>query len=375
MTAQHESSGTQANAGAHASSPNLENSPYDVRSALSLIDFSSIENPFGTPNSFIEAISDAVKDGYVSYQPDRTGHELRSILSQTLSLSPDSFLVGSTPASMISAVAQTFEPCTVGISTPCPLEYVLAISSTGHDIEQISSPASMVTPNASILARSKISINAAVLANPSYPASRLLPKDVLTSYLDQCDWVIVDERSIELTLGGQSVAPFVQSYKNLIVIQTFTEQYATPGTPVSYCIAHPDTIAEIARFYDSTNVNMFAEVLASASGIEHLNLEDIRTFLYSEIPWMQTMLSLIPGIDIYPAEANYVMCSFNYDGALSLGVADINELASQLQHEGIIIKKLAGTPGLADHGYFCVAVRTRQENEALLTALRSIIVP
>ena len=43
--------------------------------------------------------------------------------------------------------------------------------------------------------------------------------------------------------------------------------------------------------------------------------------------------------------------------------------------EGFLIRKLAGTPGLEDNGYFCVAVRTRQDNERLIASLRHIVSP
>lgn len=349
--------------------------PYDVRGEISWIDFSGTENPFGTPQSFIDAMSDALSKGVISYLPDREAHTLRSVLARIFAMPVESFLVGSTVSSMITAVSQAFEPCVVGVSTPCPIEYVLALGNTGHTVESISSPASFVTPDADLLENRNVSIDAALLANPSYPTSRLLSKSTLLSYLSVCDWVVVDERSIELTLGGESMAKLTEEYRNLIVIQSFSEQYAMPGAHVSYCIAHPDTIKEISKFYDNTGVSMFAEVLADAAAQEHPKLDGVRGFLYSEIPWMQCMLSLVPGIDIFPAEANYVMCSYHNGGDLKLAISDVNHLSARLQLEGFLIRKLAGTPGLAENGYFCVAVRTRQDNEKLIAALRRIVSP
>ncbi len=349
--------------------------PNDVREEISWIDFSGTENPFGTPKSFVRAMGDALVQGVMSYQPDRDAHALRSVLARIYSMPVESFLVGSTVSNMISAVAQAFEPCKVGVSTPCPTEYVLALGNAGHVIEGISSPGSFITPHADILSTRDFDVDAALLANPSYPASRLLSKSTLISYLERCDWVIVDERSIELTLGGESMAPLVRDYRNLVVIQSFSEQYAMPGAHVSYCIAHPDTIAEIARFFDSSCVSMFSEVLAEAAGLEYPKLDAVRAFLYSEIPWMQCMLSLVPGVDIFPAEANYVMCSYHNGGDLKLAVSDVNQLSERLQLEGFRIRKLSGTPGLAENGYFCVSVRTRHDNEQLIAALRHIVSP
>lgn len=349
--------------------------PYDVREEISWIDFSGIENPFGTPVSFVEATTDAISHGVMSYQPDHDAHTLRSVLARIFSMPVESFLVGSTVSSMISAVAQAFEPCVVGVSTPCPIEHVLSLNNAGHSIESIYSPTSFITPDATLLEKRNLHIDAALLANPSYPASRLLSRTALLSYLEICDWVIVDERSIELTLGGESMAPLVEEHKNLIIVQSFQEQYAMPGVHVSYCIAHPETIAEISRFYDSSGVSMFCEVLAEPAALEYPKLDGVRGFLYSEIPWMQCMLSLVPGIDIFPAEANYVMCSYRNGGDLKLAISDVDHLSARLQLEGFLVRKLAGTPGLSNNGYFCVAVRTRQDNEKLIETLRRIVSP
>ena len=339
----------------------------------SWVDFSIIENPFGTPASFTKALSAAIDDGAMSYQPDRSARALCNALSRTLSLPEESFLVGTTISNMIGAVSQAFEPCTVGVMMPCPVEYVLTLSNTGHRIERITSATSYVTPNAAVVAQQGAELSAAILANPGYPTSRLLPEPVLLSYLEMCDWVIVDERSIELTLGGKSFAPLVEQYRNLVVVQTFVEQYALPGTPVSYCIAHPDIVSEIRRFYDDTPISFIPEALAEASVLEYPKLEGVRGFLYSEIPWMQTMLSLIPGIEIFPAEANFVMCAYRGDGDLKLPVEDADALVELLKDGGCLVRKLSDTPGLGGKGHFCASVRTRQENERLIATLRSIL--
>ncbi len=341
--------------------------------AASWIDFSSTENPFGAPDSFIRAIVDATSNGVLSYAPDRAAHAFRNTLSRIWGLPPESFLVGSTPSDMIKAAAQTFEPCSVGVTAPCPTEYVLALSNASHQIRKITLTSSYSTPLAKTLEKQNVQISAAVLANPAFPTSRLLAQNTLVSYLETCDWVVVDERSIELTLGGQSMIPLTRQYKNLIVVQSLNDPFAISGMQVSYCIAHPDTIAEIRRFYDDSSVNMMPEVLAEPLLMEYPKLDGVRGFLYSEIPWMQTMLSLLPGVDIIPAESNYVMSSFRNDGQLSREVSNVKALAKQLEQAGFRIKKLEGMPGLGSSDYFLVAVRTRQQNEALIDTMRQLI--
>ena len=347
--------------------------PYELRTEMNWIDFSGTANPLGTPPSFIRAMQAALAAGELNYSPDREAHTLRSVLARQHGLPVESFLVGSTVGDMVRAVAQTYQPCTVGVAVPGPVEYALAAGNAGHRVVEIASPAGFVMPDPAAAARHGVSFDAAVLANPGYPTSRLLPLPTLLAYLDACTWVVVDERSIELTLGGESMVGLVKEHRNLVVVRSLCEPYAMPGIPISYCVAHPDTIAQIARIYDSSGVPMFAEVLGELALAEREHLERTREFLDSEIPWMQCMLSLVPGIDIFPAEANYVMCAFDHGPDLNLGVASTEELAARLQLAGFLIRKLQGTPGLANGKYFCVAVRTREDNEKLIAALREII--
>lgn len=348
--------------------------PYELRTEMNWIDFSGMANPLGTPPSFIRAMEDALTAGELNYSPDREAHALRSVLARQHGLPVEAFLAGTTVGDMVRAVAQTYQPCTVGVAVPGPVEYALAAGNAGHRVVEITSPAGFVVPDPATAARHGAAFDAAVLANPSYPASRLLPLPTLLSYVESCTWVVVDERSIELTLGGESMMPLVKEHRNLVIVRSLCEPYAMPGIPISYCVAHPDTIAQIARFYDSSAVSMFAEVLGELALAECEHLERTREFLDAEIPWMQCMLSLVPGIDIYPAEANYVMCTFSCKPDLNLGVANTEELAMRLQLAGFLIRKLEGTPGLSNGKYFCVAVRAREDNEKLIAALREIIV-
>lgn len=348
--------------------------PYELRPEMNWIDFSGTENPLGTPATFIQAMKDALSAGELTYPPDREAHTLRSILARQFHLPIGSFLVGSSVSDMIRSVAQTYQPTSVGVAVPASVEYALAISNAGHRVVEIASPSGFITPDPSTAIHDGIPFEAAVLANPSYPTSRLLAKPTLLSYLTCCRWVIVDERSIELTLGGESMLSLVMDNPHLVIVRSLCEPFALHGVPMSYCIAHPDTIAHIKRFFDSSVVPMFAEVLGELTLAEAGHIERTREFLDSEIPWLQCMLNLIPGITIFPAEANYVMCSFDASSPMDLGVSNVHELANRLQLAGFLIRKLEGMPGLADKQYFCVAVRTRTDNEKLIEALRDIVI-
>ena len=348
--------------------------PFEMRREMTWIDFSTIANPLGTPPSIIEAIIRALASGQAESEPDRDGYTIKTALSSYYGLPTAAFLIGSTPNDLIRAVAQTYQPCNVGIFTPSETGFALAIGNAGHSIVEISSHTGFLAPDPSISKAHGVSFDAALLANPSYPTSRLLPRTTLLRYLESCSWVIVDERSIELTLGGESFAELTSQYRNLIVVRSLSESFALSGIPVSYCIAHPKTIEQINGFYDPSGISMFAEVVGAVVQSETQHLEKAREFLETEIPWLQCMLSLIPGIDIFPAEGNYVMCTFTAHEGMSFGVKNTDELALKLQRSGFLIRKLNDIPGLEPGRHFCVSVRQRSDNERLVDAMRKIIV-
>lgn len=349
--------------------------PYELRTEMNWLDFSSTTNPLGTPKSFIRSMHSSLVDGELAYVPDRQSNALRAALSRCFGISQESFLCGSTVTDLMRAAAQTYQPCRVGVSVPSPAEYSLAISNAGHTVcELTNSYSSFIVPDAYTARNNKLSFDAAVLANPSYPTSRLLSRTTLVNYLETCKWVIVDESLIELTLGGESMMALTERYRNLIILRSLSSTFAMPGVALSYAVAHPETIAQIENFYDSSSISMFAEVLAGTIISEMEYLERTRDILDSEIPWMQCMLNLIPGIHIFPAEANFVMCRYENDSSMDLAVADTKELILRLQLAGFLVKDLEGMPGITNKKYFCVSVRTREENDKLLGAMRKIIV-
>ncbi len=347
--------------------------PYELRTEMTWMDFCHPVNPMGTPKPFIQAMHSALVEGELAYVPDRDGHVLRDELARYLGIDRSCILVGTSVTKMIRATAQAYACGVVGIMMPAPADYALAITNAGHDYIEIENPNSFATLDAYTARSMYGDFDGMVLANPSYPTSRLLQSDTLVHYLETCGWVIVDESYIELAFGAESLLPLIERYSNLIVVRSPSVTFGMPGVPLSYIAANPATIKQIRQFYDGADATMVAEVLAK-SIVRHGDfLERTHEFLDTEIPWMQCMLSLIPGISIHPAEGNFVLCEFTPGEEMRLSVTCAEELIVKLQLAGFLVNRLAGSPGLPSDEFFCVCVRTREENQKLLDAMRGII--
>lgn len=347
--------------------------PYELRTEMTWLDFCHPMNPLGTPRDMIQAMHTALVDGELSFAPDVAGYALRDAIAASLQVSKDCVVAGTSATHLIRAAAQVFPHAKVGVATPCPIEYEQAIENAGHEFVRLNNPRSFATVDTYSAHAQVGNFDAAVLANPSYPASRLLSSSVLVHYLETCKWVIVDESYIELSFGGESVLPLLAEYPHLIVIRNPSVTYCMPGLPLAFALAQPETARRMRTTMDATDLTLFTEVLARHVVTHQDYIEETHEFLDKEIPWMQCMLSLIPGISIYPAEGNFVLCEFSAGEMLRLGVTCAEELVIRLQLAGFFVRYLKGTPGIDSDNFFCVAVRQREENQRLLEAMRSIL--
>ncbi|MDO4890983.1 MAG: hypothetical protein Q3963_06430 [Coriobacteriaceae bacterium] len=347
--------------------------PHDIRKEINWVDYSNPVNPLGTPKVFMQALHTAIVDGELAVRPDVSGYALRRIMAAYNEVPIESVLVGTSPSSCIRDIVSALGPSRVGVAVPCPVEYELAIINGGSDFIALANPFSFATCKFYIAYREINRFDAALLSNPGYPSSRLLTQDILEDYLENCRWVIVDESYLELSLGGESFIPLTKKHPNLVIIRNPSATFAIPGMPISCIFAHPDTIKRLMSYTDPSCNGMAADVLAAVFPQLMGYLERTHEYLEREIPWLQCMLSLIPGVRIFPAEGNFVLCKF--DGShMDLGVSTSDELSVRLQLAGLLVPQLTRVSGLDDQeSYFCIAAQRRDTDQLLLETMKKIV--
>lgn len=347
--------------------------PYDIRAEIDWIDFSCTANPLGTPACVKDAVSSAIAEGDLSFSPNADGQHLSRVMARYFEIPEESIMAGTSATALIGAIAQAYRPCNVGIPTPAPTGYFLSVANVGHNPVKLVNPYSLSAVEPQTAFSNGCQFDAAVLANPSFPCARLLSGRLLKRYLDACNWVIVDESNISLTLGGESFVHLTQKYKNLFVVRSLSVELGMPGIPMSYVVGSPRAIGHMRQFVDGSDITLFNEVVAREFPHTGEYLEETAQLLESEIPWMQCMLSLTPGIKVFPSEANFVMCALEERATRDFGIASSADLIDRLQKLGFSLRDLAGVPGIEGKRYFLVAVRSHEENEKLIAALRSVI--
>ena len=212
----------------------------DAAKAIDWFDFSQTLNPLGTPASFATAMHRISRSNVTPTQERAARAQTPSLLARLYGVATENVAVGASATDVLTAVANAFEPRNVAVPVPSRATYEQCLGSRGasHRGDTQSRRVHRARPR-------PWPTGWACRSTPPcwrtrrFPTSRLLARQTLLDYLDACDWVIVDERGIDLTLGGESMVGLLREHSNLIIIRSLTDAFSLPGLPLSCALAHP----------------------------------------------------------------------------------------------------------------------------------------
>ena len=170
--------------------------------------------------------------------------------------------------------------------------------------------------------------------------------------------VLLDECFLDFT-DAESAKALLPRYPNLLILKAFTKSYALAGVRVGYCLtADAALLSAMAACTQPWNVSLLAQAAGVAALREQDWLARAKEILTCERAYMTQELTQL-GFSVCPSEANYLL----FSAPVGLDAA--------LLREGIAIRSCANYAGLGA-GWYRTAVRLREENEALLDAMRRV---
>ncbi|TBR43543.1 histidinol-phosphate transaminase [Marinomonas agarivorans] len=206
-----------------------------------------------------------------------------------------------------------------------------------------------------------LDVSGVVVTNPNAPTGKALPlsdiERILTANPDVV--VLVDEAYVDF--GAQSAASLVNTYPNLLVVQTLSKSRALAGIRVGYALGHPDLIEGLERLKNSFNsypIDRIALAGATAAVEDDVYLKDIcaKTINTRE----KTVLELEKlGFSIIPSATNFVFVTHPEKSAESLYLS--------LKEQGILVRYFGNKPRIGE--YLRITIGTDEEMAALVEVL------
>ncbi|MGK5095076.1 threonine-phosphate decarboxylase CobD [Deltaproteobacteria bacterium TL4] len=335
-----------------------------------LIDFSVNVNPLGPPE-MISAQWQNLKKEIVLY-PTPTGEGVSHFFEKRLALPKTSILAGNGSTECLYLVPRALSLKKVAILTPCFHDYEQACVMAKAKVLRVPySPEEAFAPlKYSILKKILKKSNALFIGNPNNPTGTFYEPELLLKLADKFPekWILVDEAFIHYlnNFEHQTLAKEKNLRPNLLIFQSLTKFYALPGLRLGCVISHPQTIEKLKPYKEPWTINRVAETIAKYL-VEGRAYEDhVRCLNQQENQNMRTALGALEGLKVYEAPANFLLLQWT-------ATKNLDDLQAYLMANGFYVRDCRNFPGLQQN-FFRIAIRTTEENQQLLAALKQCLV-
>ena len=175
------------------------------------------------------------------------------------------------------------------------------------------------------------------LTNPNNPTGTTVPAAVIAGLAEALPavTVLVDEAYIDF--GGETMLPWLETRRNVIVGRTFAKAYGLAALRAGCLIAHPETLEPIRQTLSPYNLNVAAAVALRAA-IRDTAWHDRYVRESAESRRAIYAFCDARGIPYYESAANFVLVRIG-DRA--------SDLAGSLAARGIFIRDRSTQPGCA----------------------------
>lgn len=214
-----------------------------------------------------------------------------------------------------------------------------------------------------------------LLVNPDNPSGNFIPRNDVLTLAAWCRErgvrLVVDESFVDFTDDYASNSLLVNDtlleHPNMVVMKSISKSYGVPGLRLGV-MAGSDTalIAAVKKDVAIWNINSFAEFYMQIfNKYEHIYKVACAKFL-DERRRFEAQLARVPFLRVVPSQANYFLCEVT--GRFT--AASLTE--TLLNRHNILIKDCSTKTGLERKNYVRIAIRNRDDNDALINVLKQL---
>ena len=332
-----------------------------------VLDFSASINPLGWSRGVATAYRRALNR--VVHYPELYAETLTTELAQYHGLDPAAILVGNGSTQLIYLLARVIAPRQVLVVAPLFSEHETAFRLAGTQVTRF-----FLRPPTFALAIDKLQsaltagYDALVLTNPNSPTGALIPRTAMTEIARLCRQLrvqlVVDETFVDW-VEEESLKYLATQNTSVIVLRSLTKFFAVPGLRVGYVIAHPTLISRLRKYIEPWSVNSVAQEMAIPCVRDQSFIEHSRTFIARERTWLANRLTAIPGLQVFPSAANFLLLRVTARGL------DARTFRQRGEEALILVRECSNFAGLGKQ-FFRVAIRTRREHQQLLALCEAV---
>jgi histidinol-phosphate aminotransferase len=336
---------------------------YDPHTRPGHVKLDANEHPFALPAMVREAVLRALDEVPIHRYPDPEAERLRGRLAQMFGATPEMLLLGNGSDELVQMALMACGAPGATALTPAPTFSMYRLGALMLDQRAVEVP---LTPDwgldlpQMLAAVERVQPRVIFVANPNNPTANCFQPEALLQLIEAAPGVIViDEAYYEFS--AQTVLPWLKTFPHLIVFRTLSK-VGMAGLRIGILMGNPELVQEINKVRLPYNLNAYSQVAADVV-LQHWEMIAPEfPKIISERERLRERLGQIPGVMVFPSQANFLLARIAAGGA---------RVWEALGEQGILVRHFPGSSALQD--CLRITVGTPAENDLLITTLQAII--
>ena len=331
-----------------------------------IIDFSSNINP-----KIIKGLEIYILEGLQESRsyPDINYTNLRNNISKYIDIKPEFIIPGNGATEIIYLLMKSIDK-RIAIMNPTFSEYERGARLNNLEVINFSlDESNEFEINLNKIKENIDKFDSLFVCNPNNPNGKVKNLEKLLEIIvDNNKLLIVDETFMEFVEQEEkySLVKYIESYPNLFILKAVTKFFGLPGLRLGYGLAsNKEIIKKIYNYKEPWTINSFADTLSNYIFKDKKYIKDSKKYYIDERKFMISELRSINSIQVHDTDTNFILIRLNNKSAKEIKV----EL---LRRYNILIRDASNFIGLDDR-YIRIAIKSRKENEILISGMKKIL--
>lgn len=332
------------------------------------VDHAYLYNLHFPPESLFEQLGDHIRELVLNYPVAQ--NVVARLVGDFIGQRQDRVVVGNGAAELIKIVSGHVATKLI-VPVPSFNEYANA-APAGNVVEfALDAPSFQLDVDRFAAEAIRCGADFAVVVTPNNPTSLLVPRADLLRLLGLLDGhgctLIVDESFLDFAEAGaaESLEQDVAEHQGLAIMKSMSKAYGICGLRIGYLLTANEGLARQVRDgLHIWNLNGFAEAFLRLAPTYRQDFAESCESVRADRDAFYEDLKTVPGLTVYPPDANFVFCRLPDDSPSG------PEVTRRLfVEDNIYIKHCQDKTMPESSRYVRIASRTRDENRALTAAL------
>lgn len=311
---------------------------------------------------FLDANENPYHTGYNRY-PDPYQQQLKARISEIKGVPASQMFLGNGSDEAIDLLMRAFcEPYrdNVIVLDPSYGMYQVAADTHGVEVRKVLLNKDFTLDYKAMLKEASKHSKLLFLCSPNNPTGNALSEKGMRKILDKFKGIVViDEAYIDFC-PDKTTIPWLQEYKNLVILQTFSKAWGLAGIRLGMAYANEKIIKVLNKIKMPYNINALTQEYAlKALGDTETKDNLVEEILATRMAMNSSLKRVACIKEIYPSDTNFILVK----------TTNANQIYTYLTDRGVVVRNRHNVS--LCRNCLRLTVGTPEENTSLLQALEA----